>query len=254
MQAALRRDRKELTESLHRVTRSDAEGQELKRFFDNHARFSRLIDRRQVDYETGTDLHRIEGGPDVPIRDFLVTIASQEERKRFEIDSDANFQYIQEWNAIFLPPLTTFTPIWMGIRFAHELRHAFDFLTGIEPLNRDDEASNLAFAQGERRGHGLEQKLLDQFTHGAFTQGINELARRFPPPAHFPNAWFVPKSYQQVNLLDTYFPPIKSAAEKDSRFGSYVMALNFHYAEVLELGEEGKTRFTLNYFRSKWGR
>lgn len=124
-----------------------------------------------------------------------------------------------------------FTEIWAGAIFFHELRHAYDMLTGLEEMSA---TNSDVWLEGEVRAYSLEIRLLDKATNGKFIEILDAAVSRGS------NRGWLNCSRETRKELDGLFPPQKSPAEKSLRLPTYIIALNFRAVESGKL--EGKTR------------
>lgn len=67
-----------------------------------------------------------------------------------------------------------FTPLWAGLGLVHELSHAYDYYSGIEPIHPSQDE----MARGEIRAFLLEMALLDRLTAGRLTTALSDPASR----------------------------------------------------------------------------
>ncbi|MEK7655910.1 MAG: hypothetical protein AAB386_04515 [Patescibacteria group bacterium] len=249
-QELIAKDRKDLLRALKLVASGDEEGEKLIDLFQQ-AVVVRLYGSRRWSEEdsTGKKLFR-DANSKVP-RNLWIMPSEKSLRAAHGFIPEANFEYAQSGNGIFTPPPSTFTDQWLGVRLAHELLHANDYLTGVEPPNPKGAGLTDDFVQGEVRAHNLEVRLLDRMSNGAFGEILGLIAERYEPPAGFPARWFFSDSFDEFVELDKLFLPARSKEETNSRCGSYNIALNFMYAERLGLGEKGKAAYYRNMSSEK---
>ncbi len=145
-------------------------------------------------------------------------------------------------NVLFVPPPGLFTDIWGGAVFAHEISHAFDVMTGVEPPglpNRDPR-----FLDGEIRAYQMEYRLLDRQVNGqlsaAMTAELEQYRDRIGP-----GGWFA-LGRETEQRLDALFPTARSEDEGYNRRGAYIVFLNFLLADQRGLGQEGRRQFIIS--------
>lgn len=213
----------------------DARGARIWEFYQSRSLFSRIVSGGTI--LSMEDKITPSGGllPIVP--------ATREERL-------ANGGHVLElWqfsslptNMLFVPPPGWFTDIWGGAVFAHEISHAFDVMTGVEPPglpNRDPR-----FLDGEIRAYQMEYRLLDRQVNGQLSAAIvAELERSRDRVG--PTGWFMP-GRETEQRLDTLFPAARSEDEGNNRRGAYIVFLNFLLVDQRGLGQEGRRQFIIS--------
>lgn len=215
---------------LERVVGADEEGLRLLAFYRERAHYLLLTENGQWIVESGTNRRRFGIGPDAARLDFAIAPTTRLHRDRFGLQSQANFEYARERSTIFIPPPATFTRVWLGIRTMHEISHAHDDLAGIERFLPGEEGER-EFVLGEVRAHSLEMRLLNQATNGAFERELLALLEIVLSPNPRPDAWIMPDIPTDFARVYSLFPPPQSDAERDTRNGSCLTALNFLYAD-----------------------
>lgn len=170
----------------------------------------------------------------------MIVVASQEERAKNDFPSAANWQYNNQTQMLFTPPIKDYTDIWTGVRLAHELSHAMQYsLNGTMPKNPSDELLHLE----EIRAHRFETRLLDQYTHGEYLKRINAWLDEQPELVPS-NGWFQGADEKIVARVRDLFPDPLSRQEIASRNGSLMFALNNRLAELRHVQD-----FPLNFTR-----
>ncbi len=222
--------RHELSNVLVHAVGNDEEGLRLLAFYRERAHYLLLTESGQWVVEGGTNQRRFGVGPDAARLDFAIAPATRLRRDRFGLQSQANFEYLRERSTVFIPPPETFTRLWLGIRTMHEISHVYDDLLGIERFVPGEEGER-EFALGEVRAHSLEMRLLNQATYGAFERDLSALLGALVPSDSRPDAWIMPDIPTDFAQVFSLFPPPQSDAERDTRNGSCLIALNFLYAD-----------------------
>jgi hypothetical protein len=249
-QKLIAQDRKDLLRSLKLVASGDEEGEKLIDLLQK-AVVVRVYGWGKWSEEDTIGKQLFSDAKSKTPRHLWIIPAEQDSRAAYGFFPQANFEYSQSGNSIFTPPPNTFTDHWLGVRLAHELLHASDYLTGVEPPNPMGAGLTDEFVRGEVRAHTLEVRLLDRLSNGAFRKILNKIAVRVEPPDGFPGRWFYSKTLEEFAELDELFPPALSKEESNTRRGCYNVALNFTYAERLGLGEKGKVTFYRNMASNK---
>jgi hypothetical protein len=221
--------------TLAATVRGDAQGEMLLAYFDQHAVQGKLERPGIFSYDS-IDAPRIKS------REAFLLIMSDKEQRG---GGTMNFSHDPTNRILFIPQLHTFSSLWSGVMLAHELYHAYE--------NRDPKASILneadpAFYQEEIEAHALQFRLLDRHTGNGFTREVENFVRQNPAPADFPWAFFTPETYDDFRAIDNLLPPARSVQEMNSRTGSYVIAVNFRYAD-LKGGTQDKILFYRNLRR-----
>jgi len=138
------------------------------------------------------------------------------------------------------------TNLWSGVALAHETYHAF--VDQGEKTKRDATADEIAFLQEEIDAHAIQFRLLDRHTAGRFSQEVEQFTLDQPAPKEFPWAFYYPTGMDDFRRIDALLPPSLSEQEKNSRLGSYLIAVNFRYAEK-KGGNQDKILFYRNLRR-----
>lgn len=167
---------------------------------------------------------------------LLVIVSTREEREANGIIGTEVWQFhAVNGHRMLAPPPETFTDVWGGAVFAHELVHARDIMSGREPpvLPRHD----ARFIDGEIRAYELEFRLLNRTTGGDFrVAGERILDSRLSDEE---GVWTTmpPRTFVPFGEL---FPPARSVEERATRTGAYIIYLNFLLADRRGLGTEGR--------------
>ncbi len=210
----------------------DAHGEMLAAFFREHAFFSRLIGR-------GVTQSAFEGATHPWVDDslaFEVTPASIEDRARNGLRVNSPWEWQTMRNELFVPHQGTFTNLWAGVVFAHELSHAHDSVSGTEP--RGLPADDPRFLDGEIRAYEMEFRLLDLRTGGRWRSFVEEVLERRAGVAGA-DEWPMPHR-DDLRTLDAIPTASLSRDEEDIRGGALTVSMNFLLNERRGGGIEGR--------------
>lgn len=229
--------KEQLVKAFESVAAGDETGDLLIAFHREHASHSVLIGRGLT---AGLPVDNPREMLEDPLG-FEVTIASREERVENQLRAYEQFQFDADRNELFAPPPDGYSESWFGFAFAHELSHAHDLVTGFEP--RELPAGDRRFIESELRAYGLELRLIDNFTGGAFERTAERIVsddnRDVPTSLNVGT-----RTDDEFQELDALFPPAVSEDEKSTRGGLSIIALNFALIDRYGLGgTEAKIRF-----------
>jgi hypothetical protein len=174
------------------------------------------------------------------VRVFPSTAA---ERRRSGLAYHAEWEYHSGRKILTIPSRVgrEYTRVWAGALFFHELRHAYDQVTGIE---KKSTSGSVEFLMGELRAYTLEINLLDRETAGAFSRKTAEIAS-----SHDKQGWIM-IDFAMSRRLDQVFAPAKSENERIMRDGLFFVALNFQVSNNKKLGEKGKIDFLRSIYNT----
>lgn len=236
IQAFISSERLRQTRTLEAAVKGDEEGERLLKFFIDRAIFG-YIRKPTPAIERGKKFvgwHEYSHHE----RSFLVLPSMEEQRAAAGIGWRTNFNFVGQDDAIFTPESRAITDIWMGIRLAHEVSHAYDVISGKEPTEQGISKPN-DYLEGEVRAHTLEIRLFDRATNSRFSERMVALVRLHPPPFGYPEVKVAeehdPAHYKTI---DDLFPPIRSGNEARVRQGSYNIARSFAYCRLLHRGHD----------------
>jgi hypothetical protein len=164
---------------------------------------------------------------------FRVYPSSFGDRRHLRVRELANWQFEPDRNLLMIPSRLewTYTRLWAGVIFAHELRHVYDKVTGLEQRSR---LGSEVWLLGEMRAYTLEIRLLNLATNGKFAKELEKLSSSYAG-----GKWIWPTD-AEVMQLNKLFKSIQSKSERFTRNTLYMVALNFTLAEQHSLGEAGK--------------
>lgn len=232
--------RRSFSQMVASVAGDDAEAVALVRFFREHAVFGRVDRPRHFHFERSSFIP-----PHSATRqrqDFAVVVCTREECGRFGVYRENNWEYDVRHNLMLVPPPTLFGREVGGVLLLHEVMHAYDILSGREPMGL--ERVDPQFAAGEVRAHSMEVRLFDRLTQGRYSRALERVLDQYS--ARTPLGW-VNNDSPLVDILDTtvdpLFPTARSTEESDSRRGRHYYALNMLLADRLGRGEQGKVAF-----------
>jgi len=230
------------------ITEGQNDG-ELLTFFRTRVKVGYISIEDQMLYAEDDYRPYVLGQRDNTLSHVLVLPTTFAERRFIHEYDRINFQYSH--GRIVVPPLDTFTSIWMGIRLAHELKHARDEFYGIEEYDDGGNVSIREYGLGELRANNLEMRLIDRATNGRFAQELQRLDIQLPSPdSGFPDRTCFIGTIELFSPLDSLFPPALSQAESRARGGAYTLAVNFLIVERLGLGLEGRLAVHRSVFES----
>lgn len=149
-----------------------------------------------------------------------------------------------------------FTPLVKGILFSHELQHAFDFVTGAEPLS-DPFSPEWLF--GEFNAHHAEYSVLNEWTHGRWKEAVLEsraardsfLVAEDHRPTAFTMSPMVGDSIRITKLFGDLSYQDLSVLSTRLTFDANILNIQ-HYAESDSLRQGGIFEF-LNAFYERFG-
>lgn len=232
--------RRSFTQMVASVAGDDAEAVALVQFFREHAVFGRVDRFRHFRFEQSLFIP-----PDSATRqrqDFAVVVCRKEECGRFGVYRENNWEYDVSRNLMLVPPPTLFGGEVGGVLLLHEVMHAYDILSGREPMGL--ERVDPEFAAGEVRAHSMEVRLFDRLTEGRYSRALAQVLDQYPTRTSL--GW-VNNDSPLVDILDAtidpLFPAARSIEESNSRRGRHFYALNMLLADRLGRGEQGKVAF-----------
>lgn len=239
--ASLRELRQQFGEMLALVARLDPEAATLRTFHDQHAGYGFLDAPGHIFFGRAFTPPSAEARE---AHDFGIVVASTTERRLFGFPSEMQWEYNLDMNILTVPRPESVNPVVGGVMFCHELLHARDLLTGIEPpgLPRTDPA----FAAGEVRAHELEIRLFEAISEGRYRRLLGESLDRLQDVTTS-SGWLTTRSERtlaEIDRLDAAaLPALRSEDERSSRRGRHFHALNYLIAERAGRGTEGKIAF-----------
>jgi len=224
--------------TLKETVRGDREGEALAQFFGTHAVEGRLKPGNNVSLNSPEDMARV-----AKREAFILLASTAAERTR---SGRMTFSYDPTNRAMYAPPSGAYTNLWSGVALAHETYHA-SVDQGDKP-KRDAAAEEIAFFQEEIDAHTIQFRLLDRYTTDRFSQEVERFTLDHPAPKDFPWAFYYPTGMEDFRDIDRHLPPSQSEQEKNSRIGSYLIAVNFRYADK-KGGNQDKILFYRNLRR-----
>lgn len=216
----------------------DARAEELAAFFREHAVFNRLMGGGITSmFAVGTSEEMVRRMQH-PLT-FEVTPASTEERRRNGLPVLQAWEWSHGRNELFVPLPGTFTDLWAGVVFAHELSHAHDAVTGTEP--RGLPPHDPRFIDGEIRAYELEFRLLDLRTDGRWRAAAEAVLDRRAAEADADD-WLMLVNVD-FDAFDALFPAHLGRDEEGVRGGAGTVMVNFLLNERRGGGIEGQRAF-----------
>ncbi|TAL18967.1 hypothetical protein EPN90_04890 [Patescibacteria group bacterium] len=237
-----------LGRALEAVAAGDPRGDLLIAFHREHAYYSVLVGN-------GVTIQHAAGNQSKSLRDplaFEVTLATKRERALNGLPVNSGFEWNSQRNQLFALPVHVTTVEWGGILFAHELSHAYDVVTGVEP--RQTKPSDRAYLEGELRAYEMEFRLADRLAKGAYRKTIlTTLELRGYLKKELPN--WIETLDDDFRRIDAVFPsPAKDRDEQSARNAMAQIALNFVRIEKQKGGREDRLAYISYLYGKYFGR
>jgi len=226
---------------LESYVKGDREAEEMLQFHCEHGKYA-LIVRDGMFVPSRVDMSRItrEAPKEVrdDIRDYLVTVSIPEERLRAGFNVRGSCQFSGQENTLFIVPPETQQSVWAMVTLLHEIRHAYDLNTGLEPPRSEGRD----WLMGEYRAYTLEFRILDMATDGGWSRMLDTMVDNLPPVEDAGSMFGVNPTSKAFAFVKSQFPPAHSETENTLRNGAVIIGVNFRFADRNHLPLDWKLR------------
>lgn len=189
------------------VSQGDEEAIELLRFFKER--------RKQGVYKGHGNV--VAGEEGNPTRNFYTGIVPADESLVGRGNLPGFSAYFNQSHPTYLLLINVpVDPLFAGVILAHEAKHVYQWLNGIE------QARPNGFFLGEQEAFETEFRLLDRNTGGKFSNVLKEQSQSIPE-----GKYRALLSTENMQAISEVFPPPLSEREWRARIPDYVIALNF---------------------------
>lgn len=217
---------------LEAVAKGDEEGEKLLSFLDGHASFGVFLTGGFIGFDEPRD-------KDSRLA-FQVLSSSPDERRRNGLLTHSPWEYDRHNSLLHTAAFADYHPIFAGVFFAHELKHAYDAKHGVLPQDPDDRV----WALSEVAAYRLELRLLDRALKGELWRAIDAMLADVGLPEKRSGCLtlvsFRNKEGERFkSSFSGMLPPAKSFEEERMRVALLPIALNFRHAEKSGSGDDG---------------